>query len=160
MRGRPTAPVEQRIAKGRVTKKQQLELLQTLPPRVDGLPQPPGWLDGYALQGWERFSELLFTRGQLSAETETSLLALAMCYEDWVKLKLDIRANGHVQVVTTDNGPIERIRPASQAFGDADRRLRYWLTEFGLTDASRGKVAVKDAAESAEDDPLARYGLN
>lgn len=34
----------------------------------------------------------------------------------------------------------QKIRPQVALFSDCDRRLRAWLTEFGLTDASRSKV--------------------
>jgi P27 family predicted phage terminase small subunit len=159
MRGRPNAPIEQKIARGRLSKADQLRILKNMPERVEGTPEPPGWMAGDALLGWYRFSELLARRGQLSQETEAALTAMCVVYGQWVALQKDISANGFIQHIVTDNGPQEKIRPSYQAFADADRRLRYWLTEFGLTDATRGKVAAPEPGETPEEDPLKRYGL-
>jgi P27 family predicted phage terminase small subunit len=160
MAGRRQIPVERRLANSKITKAEAEALLRNMPPRIEGTPEPPAWMSGYALEGFRRFSNILFQRNQLSIETETSLIAMAQCYGDWVDLAKDLRDNGYIQVVTTENGPIERTRPTTAAFADADRRLKAWLTEFGLTDASRGKVTAGEAGAAEEDDPLARYNLN
>jgi P27 family predicted phage terminase small subunit len=160
MGGRRSLPIEQQISRGKLTKAQEVKALKNMPIRIVGVPQPPKWLSGAALDGWNRFSEILFKRSQLSEETETSLLAIALCYEEWIGLRLDLRENGHTQIVQTRDGQVERLRPAAQAFSDADKRLRAWLIEFGLTDASRGKVSVPEEFGAGADDPLARYGLN
>lgn len=132
-----------------------------VPARVEGRPTQPQWLDGHALACWQRVSDLLFMRGQLSAESELSLSALAHCYAEWMELAEDLKKNGRFQMVATAAGnETERARPAVAAFQDCDRRLKGWLIEFGLTDASRAKVAGSGAQTPDEDDPLARYGLN
>lgn len=108
-------------------------------------------------------------RGQLTPDGEISLIALCQCYAEWVELAQDIAANGRFQLVLTKAGKedpdgegsyMERLRPAVSAFQDCDRRLKGWLIEFGLTDASRGKVSAADSGKGEGDDPLARYGLN
>lgn len=124
---------------------------------------------GHAAECWERTSGLLFQRGQLSADGQMALIALCQCYAEWVELVEDLRVNGRFQKVLTkagsgvededDGAYMERARPSLAAFQDCDRRLKGWLIEFGLTDASRGKVSGKPSAPEG-DDPLAKYGLN
>jgi P27 family predicted phage terminase small subunit len=160
VKGKIALPIEQRIARGKMSKAEEAEAKRSMPARVEGQPEPPEWLDGKALEGWNRFSEILFKRGQLSKETEASLLALSLCYEEWLILKADLRKYGYTQIVTGRDGTSERSRPAAAAFISADNRLRSWLTEFGLTDASRGKVTVSEEHSALANDPLARYGLN
>lgn len=158
MAGRRPEPIESRIARGNP---QRRPIPKDVPTRVEGMPEPPEWLQGHALECWQRVSDLLFKRGQLSADSTMSLLALCQTYAEWVDLARDIRENGRFQTVETQAGGfMERARPAVQAFSDCDRRLKGWLIEFGLTDASRAKVAAQAPSSSDEDDPLARYGLN
>jgi P27 family predicted phage terminase small subunit len=140
------------------------------PARVAVQPEAPAWLVGHAKDCWDRTGGLLFARGQFSADSEMSLIALCQCYAEWVELAEDIRVNGRFQKVRTKAGAgaeddeasyMERVRPAVAAFQDCDRRLKGWLVEFGLTDASRGKVSTAGGEDpAADDDPLARYGLN
>lgn len=158
-------PLETRITKGNPGRR---PLPDAPPERVDTEPQPPDWMDGHALWFWKRTSGLLFLRGQLTADGEASLVALCQCYAEWMELNEDLRVNGRFQKVKTKAGAgddddeasyMERARPALSAFQDCDRRLKGWLIEFGLTDASRGKVSGKASAPDG-DDPLAKYGLN
>lgn len=165
MAGRRPAPPETRAAKG-TTKKRPNKV--DIPPRQDGLPTPPVWLAKAERTAWGTFSNLLHARGQLSPDSTPSLIALCAVFVEWIELRDDLRENGRFQRVLTVAGAekdepesedyMERPRPALAAFQDADRRLKGWLIEFGLTDASRGKVQTK--SPSTEDDPLSKYGLN
>lgn len=130
-----------------------------VPARVNGVPIAPKHLTGYALDCWNEYAALLKQRGQISKESRISLAALCECYAEWRELGDDLRANGRFQKVTTGSGDeMERVRPALAAYQDADRRLRAWLIEFGLTDASRAKVS--GTPEDDADNPLAEFGLN
>jgi len=155
-------PLEKRLAKGNTSGR---PLPESPPARVDGVPDAPAWLTGHAVTAWHRIGGLLARRGQLSLDTEPSLIALCVTWAEWVELADDLQRNGRFQRVRTKVGAdgkrgsfIERVRPAVAAFADADRRLKGWLVEFGLTDASRGKVEIKPAPP-ADNDPLKRYGL-
>jgi P27 family predicted phage terminase small subunit len=156
-------PLEKRIGKGNTSGR---PLPENPPDRVLDAPTPPVWLTGHALDCWERVGELLVKRGQWTADSEVALAALCNTFAEWVELSEDLRTNGRFQRVriksakpgSRDKGSyMERVRPAVAAFQDADRRLKGWLVEFGLTDASRGKVTMQKPKD--EDDVLARYGL-
>jgi P27 family predicted phage terminase small subunit len=159
----PALPVETKRAKGTLEKSRSPGAAV---PRVSEPPKPPEWLDGHGLYCWNRTAEILFARGQFSADSEVSLIALCQTYAEWAELAEDLRANGRFQKVRTygsgddEEGTVmERARPSLSAFQDCDRRLKGWLIEFGLTDASRGKVSGAAAPKDGED-PLAKYGLN
>lgn len=158
MAGKRPEPIEKRLAKGNT---QRRPVPENVPARVEGMPKRPDWLSGPALECWERVTHLLFARGQLTADSELPLQALCQTYAEWVGLRDDLEANGRFQKVRTQSGAeMERVRPAVTAFQDADRRLKGWLIEFGLTDASRAKVAAIRPPEGPQEDPLGRYGLN
>jgi P27 family predicted phage terminase small subunit len=168
MRGRKAEPLEKKVAKGA---RGAAAAAKAAPTRVESHPKAPAWLANHAKTCWERVSNILFMRGQLSADSEIALLGLSMCYAEWVELAEDLRVNGRFQKVKTkaaamsgnddeESAYMERARPCLAAFQDCDRRLKNWLVEFGLTDASRSKVTVGAPDAPDEDDPLARYGLN
>ena len=134
------------------------------PERVAGVPVPPEWLEGHALDCWNRVGNLLAKRGQLSEDSTPSLTALCVTWAQWVELAQDLQKKGRTQRVRIRGAKagergttMERQRPQVAAFADVDRRLKGWLIEFGLTDASRGKVST--APPTNPDDALARYGL-
>lgn len=155
-RGRPTAPLEKAVARGTEGAEARAAMA---PRRIEGVPNPPGWFDADALDCWIRVSQLLFARGQLSLESEPSLIALCQCYSDWVNLAKKIRTMGMTQTVFNGESSKEAARPEVAIFADVDRRFKGWLNEFGLTDASRGKVVGSPPIPSDGNDPLSAYGL-
>lgn len=159
-RGRPADPLEVREAKGNPQKR---PLPHQAPRRIEGSPTPPPWLmdDPEAVEYWAYFSDVLFARGQLSMESSPSMAALVLCCAEWARLARDLREHGYSNTRYGENGAFDVTRPEVAAFADADRRLKGWLNEFGLTDATRGKVVAAGKAKPGDDnDPLSRYGLN
>ena len=164
--GRRPQPLEKRAAKGNPTRR---PLPPAAPSRVTGEIDAPASLEGPALDCWKRLSQVLAARGQLSLDSYWSLIALCECFGEWEELRQDIRTNGRTQKVKIKDAAksrskasvMERQRPQVAMFQDADRRLKGWLIEFGLTDASRGKVGgIREPAPGERKDPLAAYGLN
>lgn len=162
--GRRPQPLEKRAAKGNPTRRP----MPNAPTRVEGQIDPPAELTGIALDCWVRLSQVLTARGQLSLDSYWSLIALCECFAEWEELRRDIRDHGRTQKVKTKGAAksrsklavMERQRPQVAMFQDADRRLKGWLIEFGLTDASRGKVGGTEPPQGNSADPLAAYGLN
>ena len=157
--GRRPEPAEVQYAKGNQPAGSPA---RSFMPRLESVPQMPSWFTGEAATCWQRVSEILFARGQLSVDSEISLVALCVCYEEWVLLLSDIRTQGRTQWTVGDRSgaEMERPRPSLAAFQDCDRRLKAWLVEFGLTDASRAKVAGAIPPDDGGNDPLSAYGLN
>jgi P27 family predicted phage terminase small subunit len=156
-KGFPAAPLEKAIARGT---QGAAKRSASAPPRVEGIPNPPAWLDPVALECWVSVCDLLFARGQLTQESAPSLAALCVCYSDWVDLAQDLRANGRTTTNWSPTGGAKTVaRPEAVIFADTDRRFKAWLTEFGLTDASRGKVAGSPQEAADPTNPLGAYGL-
>ena len=156
MRGRPAAPLEKALARGSDGAEARAA---RAPTRVEGAPKPPSWLTPDGLECWIRVSELLFARGQLSLESGPSLTALCQCYAEWVELARDLNQNGRTYKKFDGVDNVQKPRPEVAIFADTDRRFKGWLNEFGLTDATRGKVVGSPAVPPPGDDPLAAYGL-
>ena len=158
---RRAQPIEVRKAKGNP----QRRPLPDAPPRVAGAPPIPPGLSKAARAQWAYYCRLLARRGQLSVDTGPSLRLLSETTAEVLALRDEIERGGKFQTVTTKSGDrMERIRPAYRALMDASRRELALLTEFGLTDASRGKVTTGTAPNPVEppkgEDPAEKYGLN
>lgn len=147
--------------------------MKTAPARVSGVPDMPATFKGDAKTCWQWAVDLLSKRGQLTQDSRPSLVALCQVFAQREMLWKHLQKKGHFQTITTTSGDrVEKLRPAVSAFADADRRYHAWLAEFGLTDASRGKVHVDPAnaptagqqrgrkPEVESENPAARYGLN
>lgn len=118
-------------------------------PKASGIPTPPGHLSDLARRHWFALCPLLKDMGILSRGDGAALEQLAECYAEVQELRADIRANGRVQSVTTKSGDVfERQRPVVAMYQDADRRLKSYLVEFGLTPAARSKVHASEVEDN------------
>lgn len=166
MAGRRPKPPEVKEGMGNPGRRE----MPTPPPRVSGIPEPPARLQGSSLDCWNRVADLLHKRHQLTLDSLESLACLAETYAERERHLGVLNRRGWVMKVTTTTGAkVERPRPEVAMYQDADRRYRAWLIEFGLTDASRGKVnavAIRPPSEGGRkgaakvDTPGSRYGLN
>ena len=156
---RPT-PLEQRAAKGNPRNRP----MPKAPERIAGAPQMPATLSKAARKLWPYYCGLLRRRGQLAVDSAPALALLCETSAEVQELRDDIDAKGRFQTVTTTSGDsMERIRPTYRALMDASRRQLALLTEFGLTDASRGKVDTgvpNPTVDPEGEDEAAAYGLN
>lgn len=160
MRGR-TDPLEVRLAKGNTSNRPIPDAVE----RVPGEPEVPSTLGPVGLKCWFDVTAVLRARGQLSKDSGLSLMALCSCWEEWNELRDNIQAYGRTSKFLSD--AVQRIlarmpdadpedwmqtkvRPEVALFQDADRRLRAWLIEFGLTDVSRGKVEKAPTGDGNE----------
>lgn len=141
----------------------------TPPPKVAGTPKPPRGMKGDALAHWHEMTELLARRFQLTLDSAPALAALCDVFAERKQLAAILDKQGRTQRVKATSGAmVTRAHPLMRPYQDADRRYRAWLGEFGLTDATRGKVNALAIRPAANDDPAppagnvpgARYGLN
>lgn len=145
---------------------------KTPPARVAGLVKAPQDMSGHALICWAEMADLLTKRAQLTLDSRPSLIRLCQTYAECVELEKVLSDEGRFQTVATGaGGSMKRAHPALAALADADRRFKGWLVEFGLTDASRGKVNAlairqpaarkgKPKAGAKVEAPGSRFGLN
>jgi P27 family predicted phage terminase small subunit len=164
-------PVPLEVKQGKGTARVGREA-KTPPARVAGLVKAPEGMSGHALTCWAEMADLLTKRGQLTLDSRPSLVRLCQTYAECVELEKVISEEGRFQDVKTGSGDsMKRAHPALAALADADRRFKGWLIEFGLTDASRGKVNAlairqptarkgKSKAGAKVEAPGSRFGLN
>lgn len=124
-------------------------------------PLPPPWIDGYALDEWNRLADLLYQAGVLTEADQTMLAAYCVAYQRWrhaeedllVMAKQDKQTHG-VLLKTKEGNAIQN--PLVGAANKAQANMLRLATEFGLSPSSRTLIAGKGDKES---DIAARYGL-
>ena len=152
----PRTPTALRLVKSNPGKRPMPAREPKAPPiSADNIPPPPEVMSPYAAGAWRRLAPLLAGMGVL---TEADLIAferLCECYAEVQTARDAIAAaGGATYETTTDKGDtMYRSRPEAAAMADADRRLKTWLTEFGLTPAARSRVSV----QGEQTDDLAKY---
>lgn len=165
MSGKRPDPLEVRAAKGNP---QRRPMPENVPPRIAGEPPMPARLSPLAREYWADYADLLRGRGQLSVDSWPALEMLANNAAEVQELQEDIAKNGRVRKQRTthatpedgDAGYMERARPQVAMLAEAVRRLRSILLEFGLTDASIGKVNTgKPESPDNGNDPVSKYQL-
>ncbi|UEM13681.1 phage terminase small subunit P27 family [Bradyrhizobium barranii subsp. barranii] len=99
---------------------------------------------------------LLDRMGVLAEVDAMALELLAEAYADYLAACDELKTFGS-SYYTTDTATgdkMHRVHPAVAQKNDADRRIRAWLAEFGMTPSSRSRV--KANGEEA-DDPTQKY---
>jgi len=135
-----------------------------------GLPRCPDHLTGLARWAWLHFAPKLAGLRVLTVSDGLALERLCSVYAEVRDYDTTLANAGTTystpptdksgNVLKDKNGDplpgIVRLHPAVAARSDADKRLRAYLIEFGLTPAARNKAAV--TPESPDDiDPTDQY---
>jgi len=149
MAGRRPAPIEVKLATG--VRSSRIPKNAPKPPK--GIPTPPSHLSDEARRAWFAWVPVLDSMGVLAKADGLALERLCECYAEVVELSRDIQKNGRTQVVVTKSGDaFERQRPQVAMLAAADRRLKSYIVEFGLSPAARSKVHVSQDAEETKAD--------
>lgn len=112
---------------------------------------PPAVLTGPAKKEWTRLTTLLGEVGLLQQTDQTALMLYCQAFGDWLKEQELVAEQGSV-VPGVRGGLI--INPHVKLSQQAEERMRFYLTEFGLTPSSRSKLKVD--RPGGEDDDLAK----
>ncbi len=121
------------------------------------LPTCPTHLKTPAKAAWKRLSALLGRMGVLTEADGFALERLCGCYAEILECRALIDAHGSTYTTTSTQGETTlKANPAVSMLGDADRRFRAWLLEFGLTPAARAKVH-RIGGDDGAPDPLDEF---
>ena len=163
--GRRPEPTHLKLVKG-VTRRERVNRSEPAVP--SGMPEKPARLtDATARSAWARFGRILLDMGVLTVADGAALERLCECYSQVCRLQRDLENHGHTclsGVETDKDGRIipgtgmVRARPEAALLADADRRLRGYLTDFGLTPSARGKIHAAGSAEKSKDPDAAFFG--
>jgi len=154
LRGRKPAPSHLKLVRGNPGRRP----LNAAEPKVKrARPSAPEHMSDRGRETWGYVSGLLDRMGILSEVDAVALELLCEAYADYLAARAELKAFGSETYATeTANGDkMYRSHPAVAQRNDADRRIRGWLAEFGMTPSARTRV--KADGQSEQDDPAAAY---
>lgn len=157
MVGRKRIPIEKKEILGTVRARDRKKAEGTPKVPVVQVEECPG-LSPKAKEYWPFIRQAL---QKLPVSTEADIVAiqrLAECYAEVRVLQETCRLEGRFYESATKEGVIVRAHPAVGALSEADRRLRAYLTDFGLTPASRTRVKGDGNGDTPKD-PLIEFGI-
>ena len=139
------------MALGRTPKPSELRRLQGNPghralpkneprPRAH-CPHRPQWLVGEARKEWERIAPELRRLGLLTTVDRAALAAYCQNYARWLQAEQALVKEG--LIFKTDSGYIQQ-RPEIGIAHKAMALMKAFCQEFGLTPASRTRIAVPE----------------
>lgn len=152
---RKRVPLEKRELEGTVRAKHRKKAEGT--PKVDVvlIEEVPG-LSKKALKHWPFIRKILRA---LPVTVESDMAAVQRLVETYTEVReymALLNTEEHFYESFTKQGKIIRAHPAVAALAEADRRLRQYLTDFGLTPASRTRVKG-DGGGNIPEDPLSQF---
>lgn len=155
MRGRKPTPTHLRIVKGNPGKR-AINTHEPKPRRER--PSPPAHMSDKGKETWGYVSGLLDRMGILTEVDAVALELLCEAYADYLQACADLTAFGsnYYETVNQTGGVMHRAHPAVAVKQDADRRIRGWIAEFGMSPGSRSRVKASDGEDQSED-PAAAY---
>ena len=116
------------------------------PRKTSTTPSVPSHLSDDAKKEWRRVARELHGLGLLTSIDRTALAAYCETYVTWTEALAQCRSAG--MIVETTNGNLVQ-NPYLSVANQAEKRMKGWLSEFGMTPSSRTRVNV-EAAEEAD----------
>lgn len=153
--------------KGRRPKPSHLKLVTGVPgkrpvnakePRVArSRPSSPSHMSDKGRETWGYVTGLLDRMGVLTEIDAVALEMLCEAYADYLAAKAELKDFGsdYYTTLTALGDKMHRAHPAVAQKNDADRRIRAWLSEFGMTPSARSRV--KADGEGNENEAAASY---
>ena len=136
MAGRKPLPTKLKMLKGTA---QKCRVNPNEPELAPALPEPPAFLGETAREEWLRKAPVLARMGVLTEGDDAALAAYCQAFERFVEAERKIRQSG-LLIKTTGGNVIQN--PLVGVANRAIEIMHKFLTEFGLTPASRAKVKV------------------
>lgn len=118
-------------------------------------PKMPAHLPAKAKTYWKELCELLGSMGVLTVADGRALEQLCSAYCEWRDLLKEIDRSGRTyEVVNAEGSILIKANPAVAMASDAQKRIKSFMVEFGMTPASRTKINAQGAPTV---DPLEEY---
>jgi P27 family predicted phage terminase small subunit len=106
-------------------------------PKASETPSAPSWIGQHGRRLWQAYAPKLAKLGLLSEIDTSAWEALCHAYDRMRQASSDIKRHGRVYV----KDGIVRLRPEVRIEAEARKEFRQYCAEFGLTPASRSRVA-------------------
>lgn len=154
--GRKRQPIEAKELKGTVRARDRKAAEGTPLVPVKLIEELPG-LSDRARKWWPFFKKQLHA---LPVTTESDVATVQRLVETYAEVRYCMEVleeEGWFYESETKQGIIKRSHPAAGHLSEADRRLRAYLNEFGLTPASRTRVKGEGGGGKEYKDPLGEF---
>lgn len=122
-------------------------------PKIEA-PEPPECLSGEALKEWQRIVKELFVLGLMTRIDRAALAAYCQAWADFHNARERVEAAGLVLKTVNGNfqeNPFYTIQKRSMEL------MHKFLTEFGMTPASRTRINGTASTAPDSDDPAEKY---
>lgn len=169
MAGPPPKPTHLKLITGNPGRR---PLNKKEPRPAAGVPTVPAHLSAEAKAEWRRISATLGKLGLLTGVDRSALAAYCQAYADWIEAEDHVRDEGKVTLtpvvtetrefkngtkVTKESGGYPIQNPWLAIRNRALDTMRQFLTEFGMTPASRSKISIEGDGGDQPKDPAAAY---
>jgi P27 family predicted phage terminase small subunit len=144
--GPPKKPTKLKIAEG--TFRQDRAVQNEAQPEI-AIPSAPRQLSREARREWRRLSHELYRLGLVSRIDRAALAVYCEAWSDWLDATEKVAESGKVR--TTEAGNVIE-NPYYSIKKRAAELMHKFLTEFGMTPASRTRINAIDADKRHEDD--------
>ena len=138
MRGRKPQPSRLKLLRG-LPGKRKLSVHEPAPAPLKGS-APPDWLDPAAQAEWVRLAPMLERLGVLTESDTDALAAYCVSWTKWKSATQQLWKWG--MVLKAKEGEIPVVSPYMKIATDAQREMRAFLVEFGMTPSARARVHV------------------
>jgi P27 family predicted phage terminase small subunit len=159
--GRPRKPIQVKIAEGNRAKGPAPSVEQEVSlPVSPNCPKAPEHLSDLAKEEWEYMAPLIYDSDLLRIPDEKAFALYCEIYAQWRRCCEEHREEGYALTVINAKGHIA-MNPLIKVFEKCNTQMLAFLTQFGLTPASRGKVTVfnKDNKDPFEEFQKEREGM-
>lgn len=150
MVGRKPKPTHMKLLEGNPGKR---AINKKEPKPKAAIPPCPKFLSAGAKKEWRWLSKVLFQLGLLTVVDRAALAAYCQSYARWTEAEAELQKADFQYVLTSDSGR-HYPNPWIAIARDAERQMKGYLSEFGLTPAGRNRLAV---AEPEEKDPYGEF---
>lgn len=153
-------PIPLKVIEGTVRKDRLNENEPKLPVIA---PPMPRHLTHYAKAFWKQIVPVLLTMGVLTEADSSALEAMCETVSEIRTARETLKRRSNElppgssltsYEIPSRDGTMFREYPEARQIADADRRLKSWLNEFGLTPAARHRVS---ASLKPQDNPFADF---
>ena len=149
---RPRVPMEKRIVEGTDRASTRKRAEGTIKVPIKTITECPG-LSAEARKHWPIFVKMFAALPVVAESDIAAVQQLVEAYAEVREHRLTLEKEGRFYKSATKEGEIIRAHPAIGALSDADKRLRMYLTQFGMTPSARSTIKG-DQDGNTPQDPL------
>lgn len=120
-------------------------------------PIKPVGLRPVADKYWDRLRDNLVDLGILSGVDEDAMETMANLYADIQELQSRVIKEGFTYWSSSESGELMKANPAVAQLRTAQGQFKVYLTEFGMTPASRSKIRTDKEDDGNAEDPAEQH---